>query len=168
MHTMPRVLSTSLPLALSLSCVWPASSLAQGFSADYGLGWPGSSIQTGFGLSDIRIAPTLASTGNSSGAGLTLHVGENWFGGFGIARSVAPQPVDARDSYESVNLSGGYRFGNGQVLALEVNRGRVPGQRLGLAVNYDWPRYFVRFTYDPGSGTALPQESLKFSAGLRF
>jgi hypothetical protein len=65
-------------------------------------------------------------------------------------------------------VGGGYRWANGQSLSLQLSRGRGAGQRLGLAVNYDWPHYFVRFAYDQSGLTLTPQDSLRFSAGVRF
>jgi hypothetical protein len=70
-------------------------------------------------------------------------------------------------SNDIVNVGGGYRWGNGQALSLQLSKGRGTAQRLGLAVNYDWPHYFVRFSYDQGLYLA-PQDSLRFSAGVRF
>jgi hypothetical protein len=34
-------------------------------------------------------------------------------------------------------------------------------------VSYDWPRYFVRLSYDPGLNPVM-QDKLRFSAGVRF
>ena len=42
-----------------------------------------------------------------------------------------------------------------------------PAQRLGLAVSYDWPRYFVRLAYD-SKADFTPQDRLRLSAGVRF
>lgn len=98
--------------------------------------------------------------GGSSGAGLSLQAGRNWFGQLDVGGAGS----------DIVNLAGGYRWANGQALSLQLSRGRGPGQRLGLALNYDWPRYFVRFSYDQGAFAPLPQaqDSLRFSAGVRF
>jgi hypothetical protein len=103
-----------------------------------------------------------------SGAGLSLRAGENWFAGIGMARHVSGAGMTGREGWESVNVSGGFRWPNGQSLSLEVSRGRGPGERLGLAVNYGWPRYYMRFSYDTGVGAPAPQDHLKFSAGVRF
>ncbi len=43
----------------------------------------------------------------------------------------------------------------------------VPIQRLGLSVGYDWPRYFVRFAYDP-KVNFTPQDMWRLSTGVRF
>jgi hypothetical protein len=56
----------------------------------------------------------------------------------------------------------GYRRSDGQALSLHHG-----GNRLGLSVSYDWPRYFVRLSYDAGLNP-LPQDNLRFSAGMRF
>lgn len=98
--------------------------------------------------------------------GLTLQANRNWFGQVGWSQG----PVSALTqggANDILNVGGGYRWSSGQSLSLQLSKGRGPGQRLGLAVNYDWPRYFVRFSYDQGLNLA-PQESLRFSAGVRF
>jgi len=117
---------------------------AQGFTADYDI---------------ARSSPVEA-------VGLSLQAGRNWFGQLGFAQAHASTLSPAGTS-DSVNVSGGYRWGDGQSLSLQLSRGRGPGQRLGLAVNYDWPHYFVRFSYDQGFNL-VPQDSLRFSAGVRF
>jgi len=99
--------------------------------------------------------------------GLALQQGgHNWFGQFGLAQGPV-NPLLHSGTNDIMNVAGGYRFSNGQSLSLQLSRGRQ-GQRLGLAVNYDWPRYFVRFSYDPQGLTLSPQDSLRFSAGVRF
>jgi hypothetical protein len=115
----------------------------------------------------VRITPAAPLGGDASGAGLSVQAGRNWFGQVGLAQSPggALMPGSMTDV---VNVSGGYRWGDGQKLSLQLSRSRgVVGQRLGLAVNYDWPRYFVRFSYDPGLSFA-PQEGVRLSAGMRF
>ena len=66
----------------------------------------------------------------------------------------------------ALRIGGGYRWSDGQSLALHVTGGRGP-DRLGLSVSYDWPRYFVRLSYDPRLNL-VPAETLRFSAGIRF
>lgn len=117
---------------------------AQGFSADYAL-------TRGVG---------------EPGVGLTMQADRNWFGQLGVSQGPVSALTPAA-SNDIVNVGGGYRWNNGQALSLQLSRGRGPGQRLGLAVNYDWPRYFVRFSYEQGLNLA-PQDSLRFSAGVRF
>jgi hypothetical protein len=103
------------------------------------------------------------------GAGLSLQAGARWFGQVGLAQTPT-SPLVHSGTNDAVNLSGGYRFGGGQSLSLQLSmaRGSGPGQRLGLSVNYDWPRYFVRFSYDPQRFTLQPQESVRVSAGVKF
>jgi outer membrane protein assembly factor BamA len=123
----------------------PLLASAQGFAANYAL------------------TPTFS---GDPGVGLTLQANRNWFGQLGISQG----PVSALTpsaSNDIVNVGGGYRWGNGQALSLQLSKGRGAGQHLGLSVNYDWPRYFVRFGYDQGLNIA-PQDSLRFSAGIRF
>ena len=102
-----------------------------------------------------------------SGAGLSLQAGHSWFGQAGLSQGPV-SPLVHSGSNDIFNLAGGYRWANGQSLSLQLSRGRGPGQRLGLALNYDWPHYFVRFSYDPQGLTLSPQDSLRFSAGVRF
>jgi hypothetical protein len=122
----------------------PLLAAAQGFSADYAL---------------------TRSLGDP-GVGLTLQADRNWFGQLGVSQGPVSVLTPAA-SNDIVNVGGGYRWGNGQALSLQLSKGRGTGQRLGLAVNYDWPHYFVRFSYDQGLYLA-PQDSLRFSAGVRF
>ncbi|HTH77363.1 MAG TPA: hypothetical protein VL593_00175 [Ramlibacter sp.] len=117
---------------------------AQGFSADYAL---------------------TRSIGDP-GVGLTLQADHNWFGQLGFTQGPVSALTPAA-SNDIVNVGGGYRWNNGQALSLQLSKGRGAGQRLGLAVNYDWPRYFVRFSYEQSLNLA-PQDSLRFSAGVRF
>jgi hypothetical protein len=91
------------------------------------------------------------------GAGLAFHAGRNWFAG--LAQG---QPGGI------VNVAGGYRWADGRSLSLQLTRARGPGQRLGLSLNYDWPRYFVRLSFDHQALNPVPQDSFRFSAGVRF
>jgi hypothetical protein len=130
----------------------PALAYGQAFTADYALG-------------SLRLQPAVQSGVDFYGAGLSVEVGRNWFGQAGVGRSLQ-NTVPAAGAAQVLSLAGGYRFGGGQSLSLQLSRGRGNEQRLGLAVNYDWPRYFVRFSYD--RMTLLPQDNLRVSAGLRF
>jgi hypothetical protein len=118
-------------------------------------------------LGSLRIQPAIQSSVDFYGAGLSAEVGRSWFGQVGVGRSLQ-NTVSAAGAPPVLSLAGGYRFGGGQALSLQLSRGRGSGsdQRLGLAVNYDWPRYFVRFSYDRMN--LLPQDNLRVSAGLRF
>jgi len=114
----------------------------------------------------VRITPSAPLGGDVSGAGLSVQAGRNWFGQVELAQTPLSGSTPAGTT-EVVNVAGGYRWGNGQKLSLQLSRGRGVGQRLGLSVNYDWPRYFVRLSYDQGLSLA-PQEGIRFSAGVRF
>ena len=139
----------------------PASGHAQGFTADYDI----ARFSPAESAPPVRLAPAHP-LGASSGAGLSLQAGRNWFGQLQLAQ----EPVGtllSMATHDSVYVAGGYRWGNGRSLSLQLSRGRGSGERLGLALNYDWPRYFVRLSYDP-RWSLVPQDSLRFSAGVRF
>lgn len=140
----------------------PALGHAQGFTADYDIARFSSAESTPL----VRLAPAHSLGGVSSGAGLSLQAGRNWFGQVQLAQE-PPGTLLSMATHDSVNVAGGYRWGNGRSLSLQLSRGRGPGERLGLALNYDWPRYFMRLSYDPGWSLA-PQDGLRFSAGVRF
>lgn len=118
---------------------------AQAFSADYAL--------------------TLG--GKIPGAGLSVQAGSNWFGQLALAQGQVSAFMPGAGN-GSFNLAGGFRWTNGQVLSLQLSRARGPGQRLGLSLNYDWPRYFVRLSFDHQGLYLVPQDSLRFAAGVRF
>lgn len=139
----------------------PAFGHAQGFTADYDIARFSPAEST-----LVRLAPAHSLGGISSGAGLSVQAGRNWFGQVQLAQQPAGALLPLA-MHDSVNVAGGYRWGNGQSLSLQLSRARGPGERLGLAMNYDWPRYFVRLSYDPG-WRPVPQDSLRFSAGVRF
>jgi hypothetical protein len=99
----------------------------------------------------------LASSGSSTGSGLSLEAGEKWFARAGLGRSL--------DS-GTMSVGGGYRFSSGDALSMQVLR-QLGQERLGLALRYDWQRSYLRFSYEqplrtPGSS------DLRFSAGVRF
>lgn len=132
--------------ALAIAVGFPGEAHAQIFEADYQLVRQHSPVR------------------------FTIHTGSSWFGQVDVERSTLQQlPGNPRNHPDIVNLGAGYRFSNGQSLSLQLSHGhgRGPGQRLGLAVNYDWPQYFVRFSYDQGINL-VPQDNLRFSAGVRF
>jgi hypothetical protein len=150
---------TRLLLATAFFAALHGYAGAQGFSADYNLAKPASpELQ-------FRVAPAFAIGGEALGAGLQLQSNRNWFGQVGLSQAqlnmVTPGTTD------TLNVGGGYRFGDGQSLSLQVSKARGPLPRLGLAVSYDWPRYFVRFSYDQGL-SLTPQDNLRLSAGVRF
>lgn len=128
-------------LTAFLAVAAPWSAHAEGFSADYSL-----------------------SRFNSPG--VQMQAGTQWFGQVGVDQGLVSS-FGAPASHDVLNLGGGYRWANGQSLSLQLSRGRGPGQRLGLALNYDWPRYFVRLSYDQGL-YITPADNLRFSAGVRF
>ena len=146
-------------LAAALVAVMPALGSAQGFSADYDL------ARAAAPELQFRVAPAFAMGGEALGAGLSLQSGAHWFGQVGLSQ--APLNPLTHGTNDALNLGGGYRFSGGQALSLQVSRARGPLPRLGLAVGYDWPRYFLRFSYDQGLNLA-PADSLRFSAGVRF
>lgn len=137
-------LSAWLPLLAIVAAVWPAASNAQGFAADY----------------ELRIAKTSHARAEFSGAGLSLQAGRHWFAQVGMGDNFHYQG-------DMMNVGGGYRWNDGQSLSMQLSRGRGPDQRLGLAVSYDWPRYFVRMSYDTRLAP-VPQDNFRFSAGIRF
>jgi hypothetical protein len=150
-------------MVVAAAAAVPALGHAQGFRADYDIARFSSAGDT---APSVRIAPAFSLGGDASGAGLSMQAGRNWFGQVELAQvhAAALLPPATNDI---VNIAGGYRWGNGRALSLELSRGRSSGQRLGLAVNYDWPHYFVRLSFDQGLNLA-PQDSLRFSAGVRF
>ncbi|MBI2768589.1 MAG: hypothetical protein HYX47_03105 [Burkholderiales bacterium] len=109
-------------------------------------------------LSSALAAPAMAGS-------LYELAGDNWYGGLGLAqRSAQGSPLMQLQVREVPALSGGYRWDERHSLSLQL----VPtGRRMGLAVSYDWPRYFVRLAYDP-KANFMPQDTLRLSAGVRF
>jgi hypothetical protein len=133
-----------LPLLAATVLAWPHAAGAQAFSADYYLS------RTEF-----------------SGAGLSLAAGRNWFAQVAVGRSLQQaNGLPGSMPNEAMRIGGGYRWSDGQSLSLHVTGGRGP-ERLGLSVSYDWPRYFVRLTYD-SILNPVPQDRLRLSAGVRF
>ena len=153
-------LRTVICVAAAAMAPWLAH--GQWFAADYDL----ALVSSPDAPSLLKLAPA-ASLGGELSGGLSLQAGRNWFGQVGLSQGHANTPTPATVG-DIVNVAGGYRWSNGQSLSLQLSKGRGAGQRLGLAVNYDWPRYFVRLSLDQGNLTLLPQESLRFSAGVRF
>ncbi len=152
-----------------LAC--PSGALAQAFAADYALAPPGglpvhrgSSLQ---GARGLLIAPAVQGDSRFLGAGLSVATGQNWFAKVAVGRSLATGlTAGATPSREALSIAGGYRWIDGQALSLQVTGARG-GNRLGLSVSYDWPRYFVRMSWDSGLNPT-PQEKVRFSAGMRF
>lgn len=103
----------------------------------------------------LRLGPEVR-----SGGGLSLEAGERWF-----ARVGAGAGATASFDSDRLALGGGYRFTPNESLSMQVLRGR--SDRLGLAVRYDWSSYYLRLSYDR-RWTDLPQDTLRFSAGMRF
>jgi hypothetical protein len=100
----------------------------------------------------------VAATGSSSGNGLSLEAGEQWFARAGLGRSL--------DS-GTVSLGGGYRFAGGDALSVQVMR-QLGQERLGLALRYDLQRSYLRLSYEQPVRTAPGSADLRFSAGMRF
>jgi len=144
---------------------------AQGFAADYDLTPPlqgpaNAPIAGTLNWGAVSLSPALQSGPRFSGVGLSLEAGRNWFGLVGVGRSADQDHVPGYTAGEQLSVSGGYRWSDGQSLSLRLTAGRGT-ERLGLALSYDWPRYFVRLSYD-SRVNLVPQDSLRFSAGMRF
>lgn len=137
-------------LALAAAaCGWASAAGAQPGPVNYELtrpAWAPPSLRLGTNATGPQ------------GAGLSLEAGKDWFGRLGLGH--------APDTGTQWSLGAGYRWGNGESLALEMTRARGQAQ-LGLALRYDWPRYYLRLSYDPKPGE-LPADVLRFSAGIRF
>ena len=169
----PLLTSSWLPL-FAAGLMWAPGAGAQVFSADYGLVGPAapaasgaSSLSTPFSLGSVRIGPAFQADTEYSGAGLSLAAGRNWFAQVSVGSSLQqPAGLNGVAASDALRIGGGYRFGDGQSLSLHVTGARGP-DRLGLSVSYDWPRYFVRLSYDAGINP-VPQDRLRFSAGVRF
>lgn len=159
------------PLVAGWVLAWPNAATAQTFSADYALARSGIEAPPGphhlglISFGRVRVGPALHSDGDFAGGGLSVTAGQNWFGGVAIGRNLQSGP-DGMAGQGAVRIGGGYRWSDGQALSLQLT-GPRSGNRLGLSVNYDWPRYFVRLSYDAGLNP-LPQDKLRFSAGMRF
>jgi hypothetical protein len=102
----------------------------------------------------VRLSGGRSSTGN----GLSLEAGENWFARAGLGRTLEG---------DAVSLGGGYRFMGGEALSMSVTR-QLGQERLGLAVRYDWRQAYLRLSYDQPLRTQGAAERLRFSAGVRF
>ena len=167
-----------LPIWLSLVAAailaWPQVAEAQAFSADYDISRavaPAADAVSdrphAFGLGNLHIGAALQSDAEFSGAGLSLAAGRNWFAQVAVGRSLQHSSgLPGSMQNDALKIGGGYRWSDGQSLSLHVTGGRGP-ERLGLSVSYDWPRYFVRLSYDPGLNP-VPLDRLRFSAGVRF
>ena len=154
-------LLASLPLAAALAC--PLTAGAQGFSANYELTRPHAAPvperEFAPGTSLFAVGPVRMATayGGGSGGGLSFEAGESWFARVGLGRSL---------DNDLLSVGGGYRWRDGHAVSMQLLRSR--GQdRVGLAVRYDWARYYMRLSYDPRWGDAAP-DMLRFSAGMRF
>lgn len=171
---MCRTLSRSwLPFIAAAGLVCAQGAGAQVLSVDYGLSTRAEGAVTAtqpsplLSLGSMHLGAALHSDAGYSGVGLSLAAGRNWFAQVSVGQSVRPHAgLDAMGPSEAMRLGGGYRWGDGQSLSLQVTGARGP-DRLGLSLSYDWPRYFVRFSYDTGI-QPLPQDRLRFSAGVQF
>lgn len=163
-----------LPLVAAAVMAWPQFAQAQAFSADYDLSRaaapaadPASGPSPAFGLGGVHLGTALQADAEFSGAGLSLAAGRNWFAQVAVGRSLQQaNGLPGAVSGDALRIGGGYRWSDGQSLSLQVTGGRGP-ERLGLSVSYDWPRYFVRLSYDAGLNP-VPQDRVRFSAGMRF
>jgi len=159
-----RALAPNLTWLLLAAGALPCLAQAQSFSANYELTRPAVAAADadllpragGLQLGPVRMAAAF-SPSDAAGGGLSLEAGKHWFGRFTVGRSL---------EIDMLSLGAGYRWRAGESVSLQLSRGR--GQdRLGLAVRYDWPRYFVRFGFDPKPYDGA-QDMLRFSAGMRF
>jgi hypothetical protein len=102
-------------------------------------------------MPSLQVAP-----GGFWGRALTV---ESWFAGVGLGRTTLASGSNG------LMLAGGYRWSNDESISLQLVRDRR--ESLGLALSYDWPRYFVRLGVDQQPAPA-PKETVRFSAGMRF
>ena len=126
-------------LSLLAGLLSPLPGAAQTFSANYSL--------------PLRLA--------APASGLSLEAGERWFARVGVGATMVDR--------EQLSVGGGYRFGGGDSLSVQVVRS-LGQDRLGLAVRYDWAsNYYLRVSYDRRFSDSLtPSPDLRFSAGIRF
>ncbi|MDB5871311.1 MAG: hypothetical protein JWQ07_753 [Ramlibacter sp.] len=164
-----------LPLLAVAAGAWPQQAGAQAFLADYGLASPATAASEPdaryraglINVGAMSISPAIRADAGFSGAGLSLAAGRNWFAQVAVGRSLQTNlPVSSVNSSDALSIGGGYRWGDGQSMSLQVTGARGP-DRLGLAVRYDWPRYFVRLSYDSRINL-VPTDTVRFSAGVRF
>ena len=167
-----------LPLLAAGALLWPLAGAAQTTPSLYQLSPvvpaaladsdPGSRAGI-FSLGQLRIGSSWqGAAGAAQGAGLSLEAGQSWYARFGMGRGVARVAGIGLhgETVDLLSVGGGYRWSDGQSLSLQLLRGNRQ-QRLGLAVSYDWPSYFLRMDYDTGVNL-INQDSLRFSAGVRF
>jgi len=96
-----------------------------------------------------------------------LSGGRAWFADIAIGRSLQTGIESSGfTTPEALRLTGGYRWDDGQSVSLQITGSRGGGG-LGLSLNYDWPRYFVRLSHE-NRIDLLPQKRLRLSAGMRF
>ncbi|HVZ43093.1 MAG TPA: hypothetical protein VHA82_04720 [Ramlibacter sp.] len=109
-------------------------------------------------LGQVRIGSSRTYQGHT-GAGLSMEAGRQWFGRLTIGHSLEASQL---------SLGGGFRWGDGQSVSLQLTARNRPQERLGLSVRYDWPRYYLRLGFDPRSHLEGTVDTLRFSAGMRF
>jgi hypothetical protein len=163
-----------VPLAAA-ALAWPSDGHTQAVTADYGFSRSGPTTvrlyapyrATAFKVGSLLVVPTLQAGARFNSAGLSFEAGLNWFGQVGVGHSLEPGPaLSGAGTTDVLSITAGYRWSDARSLSLQLSRGRG-GDRLGLTANYDWPQYFVRLAYDTGLNP-VPQDNLRFSAGLRF
>jgi hypothetical protein len=133
---------------------------AQSLSASYALTTPAllAEPEASPGSPLAQWGPVRLSGRTSTGNGLSLEAGENWFARAGIGRSLEG---------DALSVGGGYRFLGGDALSMAVTR-QLGQERLGLAVRYDWRQAYLRLSYDQPLRNPGAADRLRFSAGVRF
>ncbi len=157
MRPRPRLLVRSLVAAGLVA----ASGLgaAQSLSASYALTTPSRGPELAPRVPLFTTGPWhLAAAASSTGSGLSLQAGEQWFARIGMGRSL---------DTELFSLGGGYRFDDGRALSMHLTR-QVGQGGLGLALRYDLAQSFLRLAYESPLRAPGTSDALRFSAGLRF
>jgi len=157
-HFLQPVVRLAALAALACGCV---AGQAQTLSPNYALTMPSllaepevTPGQPILSLGPVRLASGRSTTGN----GLSLEAGQEWFARAGLGRSLEG---------EALSLGGGYRFTGGDALSMALTR-QLGQERLGLAVRYDWRQAYLRLSYDQPVRLPGATDRLRFSAGVRF
>ena len=149
------------PLLAGVLAAAASGAGAQGVSPNYALTSPAPLTDPEmsprvplFAMGPVRLAAASSTTGN----GLSLQAGQQWFARVGVGRTL--------DS-DVASVGGGYRFLDGESVSMHVTR-QLGQERLGLAVRYDWSRSYMRLSYEAPLRSMHGVDTLRFSAGVRF